>query len=81
MTDIAETLAIRERQLAAANAQIAELSARIVRGNLGKCVCGSGLGGWGEVFTSRTVAVDQPLVTTFRGWMGGDHGGGYGGSD
>ena len=63
--------------LAAANAEIARLSAHIVRANLGECVCGAGLGGRGEGATGWTVDVPSGPTVTARDALAGYQSPGY----
>ena len=80
MTD-QHTITRLHSQLAAANAEIARLSAHIVRANIGECVCGSGLGGRGEGATGWTVGVPRGAIVFVGDALAGDHGCGYGGTD
>lgn len=76
------TITELHRQLAAANAQIAELSARIVAINLGAGLHRPSLGERGEVDPDWSLVTDR----FYLGEPGedyvisGDHSGGYGGS-
>jgi len=68
-------------QLAAANAEIARLSAHIVRANIGECVCGNGLGGRQDKAAAWQVAANRAGAAMSGSGMAGDHGCGYGGTD
>ena len=80
MTD-QHTITRLHDQLAAANAEIARLSAHIVARNIGECVCGNGLGERREGATGWTVAANRAGAAMSGSGMAGDFGCGYGGTD